>query len=100
MTDVQNTGAYVKLLEYSDRQGLIAPKEYTKMASVRAVNKAMRKGRIEVVVVMNVDYLKGFIDLSKKRVSAEETQQAHKRRTKSKSVHSIVRNVAQQFPNG
>jgi translation initiation factor 2 alpha subunit (eIF-2alpha) len=43
------------------------------MASVRAVNKAMRKGRIEVVVVMNVDYLKGFIDLSKKRVSAEET---------------------------
>lgn len=71
--DVQGTGAYVKLLEYSERLGLISPKEYTKMASVRAFNKAMRKGRIEVVVVLNVDYLKGFIDLSKKRVSAEET---------------------------
>ena len=96
--DVVDTGAYVKLLEYSGREGMITPSEYTKMASVRAVNKAMRKGKIEVVVVMNVDYQKGFIDMSKKRVNAEEVHQAQKRYTKSKSVHSIVRNVAQQFP--
>lgn len=95
--DVVDTGAYVKLLEYSGREGMITPSEYTKMASVRAVNKAMRKGKIEVVVVMNVDYQKGFIDMSKKRVNAEEVHQAQKRYTKSKSVHSIVRNVAQQY---
>jgi len=42
------------------------------MASVRAVNKAMKKGKEEVVLVMNVDYNKGFIDLSKKRVNPED----------------------------
>ena len=46
-------------------------------------------------MVLRVDTNKGYIDLSKKRVSAEETNECSKIYNKSKAVNSILRHVAE-----
>ena len=46
-------------------------------------------------MVLRVDKEKGYIDLSKRRVSAEDVQKCDERFQRSKAVHSIVRHVAE-----
>ena len=41
---------------------------------IRSINKLIRVGRKEPVVVIRVDKHKGYIDLSKRRVSAEDVE--------------------------
>ncbi|KAI7574337.1 Eukaryotic translation initiation factor 2 subunit, partial [Hortaea werneckii] len=53
-------------------------------------------GRNEVVVVLRVDKEKGYIDLSKRRVSPEDIVKCEERYNKSKMVHSILRHVAEK----
>ena len=45
---------------------------------------------------MRVDKEKGYIDLSKRRVSAEDVIKCEERYNKSKAVHSITRHVAEK----
>lgn len=56
----------------------------------------IRVGRNEVVVVLRVDKDKGYIDLSKRRVSPEDIVKCEERYNKSKMVHSIMRHVAEK----
>jgi translation initiation factor 2 subunit 1 len=46
-------------------------------------------------MVLRVDKEKGYIDLSKRRVSEEDIQTCEERYNKSKLVHSIMRHVAE-----
>jgi translation initiation factor 2 subunit 1 len=62
---------------------------------IRSISKLIRVGRQEVVVVLRVDKEKGYIDLSKRRVSAEEIAKCEEKYQKSKAVHSIMRHVAE-----
>lgn len=87
-------GAYVKLLEYDNIDGMILLSELSRRR-IRSIQKLIRIGRNEVVVVLRVDKEKGYIDLSKRRVSAEDIIKCEERYNKSKSVHSILRHVAQ-----
>ncbi|KAH9454642.1 hypothetical protein Pst134EA_013740 [Puccinia striiformis f. sp. tritici] len=68
---IQEMGAYVKLLEYDNIEGMILLSELSRRR-IRSIQKLIRVGRNEVVVVMRVDKEKGYIDLSKRRVSAED----------------------------
>ena len=52
-------------------------------------------GRQEPVMVLRVDKEKGYIDLSKRRVAAEDIAACEERYNKSKMVHSIMRHVAE-----
>ena len=52
-------------------------------------------GRQEPVMVLRVDKEKGYIDLSKRRVSPEDVAGCEERFSKSKMVHSIMRHVAE-----
>jgi len=52
-------------------------------------------GRQEPVMVLRVDKEKGYIDLSKRRVSPEDIAKCDERYNKSKMVHSIMRHVAE-----
>lgn len=61
---------------------------------IRSINKLVRIGKNEVAVVLRVDKEKGYIDLSKRRASAEDIQECEERFAKSKTVHSIMRHVA------
>lgn len=61
---------------------------------IRSIQKLIRVGRNEVVVVLRVDKEKGYIDLSKRRVSPEDIIKCDERYNKSKVVHSIMRQYA------
>lgn len=88
-------GAYVKLLEYDNIDGMILLSELSRRR-IRSIQKLIRVGRNEVVVVLRVDKEKGYIDLSKRRVSPEDIIKCEERYNKGKMVHSIMRHVAEK----
>eukprot|EP00920_Eleutheroschizon_duboscqi_P014226 GHVT01033131.1.p1 GENE.GHVT01033131.1~~GHVT01033131.1.p1 ORF type:complete len:328 (+),score=33.56 GHVT01033131.1:154-1137(+) len=92
---IADLGAYVSLLEYNNMEGMILMSELSKRR-FRSVNKLIRVGRHEVVLVIRVDPAKGYIDLSKKRVSPEDIIKCEERYSKAKKVHQCVRHVAQK----
>ncbi|KAI9695691.1 MAG: hypothetical protein M1820_008454 [Bogoriella megaspora] len=92
---IAEMGAYVKLLEYDNIDGMILLSELSRRR-IRSIQKLIRVGRNEVVVVLRVDKEKGYIDLSKRRVSPEDIVKCDERYNKSKMVHSIMRHVAEK----
>ncbi|KIY44114.1 hypothetical protein FISHEDRAFT_67787 [Fistulina hepatica ATCC 64428] len=94
---IAEMGAYVKLLEYDNTEGMILLSELSRRR-IRSVQKLIRVGRNEVVVVLRVDKEKGYIDLSKRRVSPEDITKCEDRYMKSKTVASILRHVASRLP--
>lgn len=88
-------GAYVKLLEYDNIDGMILLSELSRRR-IRSIQKLIRVGRNEVVVVLRVDKDKGYIDLSKRRVSHEDIVKCEERFNKGKMVASIMRHVAEK----
>ncbi|PPQ81496.1 hypothetical protein CVT26_011641 [Gymnopilus dilepis] len=95
---IAEMGAYVKLLEYDNTEGMILLSELSRRR-IRSVQKLIRVGRNEVVVVLRVDKEKGYIDLSKRRVSPEDIVKCEERYLKSKTVASILRHVASKLPS-
>jgi len=91
---IEEMGAYVALKEYNDIEGMILLSELSRRR-IRSINKIIRVGRLEVVVVLRVDKEKGYIDLSKRRVSDEDIAKCEEKYNKSKAVHSIMRHVAE-----
>jgi len=65
---------------------------------IRSIQKLIRVGRNEVVVVLRVDKEKGYIDLSKRRVSPEDITKCEERFMKARTVASIMRHVASRLP--
>ncbi|KAI9037105.1 translation initiation factor eIF2 subunit alpha [Aspergillus affinis] len=91
---IAEMGAYVKLLEYDNIDGMILLSELSRRR-IRSIQKLIRIGRNEVVIVLRVDKEKGYIDLSKRRVSPEDVIKCEERYNKSKAVNSIMRHVAE-----
>lgn len=95
VSQIAEMGAYVRLLEYDNVEGMILLSELSRRR-IRSIQKLIRVGRNEVVVVLRVDKEKGYIDLSKRRVSPEDIQKCEEKFNKSKAVHSILRHVAEK----
>lgn len=55
---IAEMGAYVKLLEYDNAEGMILLSELSRRR-IRSIQKLVRVGRNEVVVVLRVDKEKG-----------------------------------------
>lgn len=91
---IAEMGAYVSLLEYDNIEGMILLSELSRRR-IRSINKLIRVGRDECVVVLRVDEEKGYIDLSKRRVSEEERRKCEEKYNKGKAVNSILRHVAE-----
>lgn len=91
---IAEMGAYVKLLEYNDIEGMILLSELSRRR-IRSINKLIRVGRDECVVVIRVDKEKGYIDLSKRRVAPEDAKKCENRYSKAKCVHSILRHAVE-----
>ena len=87
----------MQLLEYNGIEGMILLSELTRRR-IRSVSKLIKVGRVEPVMVLRVDKEKGYIDLSKRRVSPEDVAAAEEKYNKSKMVHSILRHVAETTP--
>lgn len=92
--EIQDMGGYVHLLEYNNCQGMIMLSELSRRR-IRSVNKLLKVGRQEVAAVVRVDKEKGYIDLSKRRVAPEDVTKIEEKWNKSRTVHSIVRHVAE-----
>jgi translation initiation factor 2 subunit 1 len=93
---IAEMGAYVMLLEYNNIEGMILLSELSRRR-IRSINKLVRVGRNECVVVIRVDTDKGYIDLSKRRVSPEDIQRCEEKYNKAKTVNSILRRVAENL---
>lgn len=91
---IAEMGAYGRLLEYNDIEGMILLSELSRRR-IRSINKLIRVGRNECVVVIRVDKDKGYIDLSKRRVSPEEVIKCEEKFAKAKAVNSILRHVGE-----
>merc|ERR1712179_738761 len=91
---IAEMGAYVHLLEYNNIEGMILLSELSRRR-IRSINKLIRVGKTEPVVVIRVDKDKGYIDLSKRRVSKEDIERCTEKYSKAKAVNSIVRHVAE-----
>lgn len=92
--EIQEMGGYVHLMEYNNCQGMIMLSELSRRR-IRSVNKLLKVGRQEVAAVVRVDKEKGYIDLSKRRVAPEDIAKIEEKWNKSRTVHSIVRHVAE-----
>ncbi|KAF5866388.1 hypothetical protein ETB97_012555 [Aspergillus alliaceus] len=79
---IAEMGAYVKLLEYDNIDGMILLSELSRRR-IRSIQKLIRIGRNEVVIVL------------RRRVSPEDVIKCEERYNKSKAVHSILRHVAE-----
>jgi translation initiation factor 2 subunit 1 len=93
--NIADMGAYVSLLEYGNVEGMILLSELSRRR-IRSIHKLIRVGRNEVVMVLRVDKEKGYIDLSKRRVSPEDVAACEDRFNKAKAVHGVLRHVAER----
>lgn len=91
---IAEMGAYVTLLEYNNIEGMILLSELSRRR-IRSINKLIRVGRNECVVVLRVDKEKGYIDLSKRRVSKEEADKCEEKYQKARAVNSVLRHVSE-----
>eukprot|EP00915_Cephaloidophora_sp_WS-2016_P001742 GHVH01002387.1.p1 GENE.GHVH01002387.1~~GHVH01002387.1.p1 ORF type:complete len:344 (-),score=62.90 GHVH01002387.1:56-1087(-) len=97
ITNIESMGAYAELLEYGNKEGMLLLSELSKRR-FRSVNKLIKVGRVEYVMVIRVDQDKGYIDLSKKRVTSSDIPAAEERYSKSKKVHLSVRHASEKNP--
>ena len=91
--NIADMGAYVSLLEYNNIEGMILLSELSRRR-IRSIHKLIRVGRNEVVMVLRVDQEKGYIDLSKRRVSPEDVATLEDKYNKAKAVHGVLRHLA------
>ncbi len=91
--NIADMGAYVSLLEYNNIEGMILLSELSRRR-IRSIHKLIRVGRNEVVMVLRVDQEKGYIDLSKRRVSPEDVAACEDKFKKAKAVHGVFRHLA------
>ncbi|TVU37104.1 hypothetical protein EJB05_10397 [Eragrostis curvula] len=90
---ITEQSVYVSLLEYGNIQGMILHAELSRRR-MRSLTSLVRVGRQEPAIVLRVDPDKGYVDLSKRRVSDDDARACLDRYNKSKLVHSIMRHVA------
>lgn len=95
VVSIAEMGAYVHLSEYNNIEGMILLSELSRRR-IRSIQKLIRVNRSECVVVLRVDKEKGYIDLSKRRVSAEEARKCEEKFNKGKAVNTILKHIAQK----
>ena len=93
ISTVNEDGAYVKLLEYNDKEALILASNTTRKR-VRNVKKLLRLGSLDVMQVISDEKEGGYIDLSKRTLQAAEVEQKKIDYEKAKQVHLILRLTA------
>ena len=70
VNNIADMGTYISLLEYNF-EGMIVFSKLSRRR-IRGMSSLIKVGRVEPVMVLRVDKEKGYIDLSKRRVSEED----------------------------
>ena len=87
--EINEVGAYVTLPDYGDKEGLIQTVEISRRGKI-----IVRKGGREILSVVRVDADKGYIDLSRRRVTQEDREVVEAKLTIGKKVHKVAKDVA------
>ena len=90
------TGAYVSLLEYNCIEALIMASEYSRKRT-KSVQRLIKVGKREPLLVTNVDQEKGFVDLSRKRVNPEDIKKWERRYNLHLKIHNIMKQTAAEL---
>src|SRR2546423_14504963 len=85
---IEEMGAYVALKEYNDIEGMILLSELSRRR-IRSINKIIRVGRLEVVVVLRVDKEKGTACSSKEYSLVQDTSTYPKEECLKKTLQSV-----------
>eukprot|EP00759_Apiculatamorpha_spiralis_P008419 PhF_6_TR1543/c0_g1_i1/m.2814/K03237/EIF2S1; translation initiation factor 2 subunit 1 len=94
---VGETAAYVNLIEYNNVEGMVPFTELSRKR-IRSISKHIKVGSYEVMTVIRVDKERGYVDLSKKKVSDNDLKQCEERYAHAKMVHGIMQSTIQQNP--
>mmetsp|Transcript_8434 Transcript_8434/g.19692 ORF Transcript_8434/g.19692 Transcript_8434/m.19692 type:complete len:249 (-) Transcript_8434:1-747(-) len=94
--EIKEMGAYSFLSEYGNALGMLMMSELSRRR-IRSLNKFIKIGKSEVVVVVRVDFLKGYIDLSKRRIAEGETYCMEKKWNYSRIINTITNQVSKFF---
>jgi translation initiation factor 2 subunit 1 len=93
ITAIQPVGAMAVLPEYAGLSGMVLASEISRRR-FRSIKQVITVGKLIPCTVVRVDTVKGYIDLSKKRVAPNDAKQAEDRYARSRHVHSIMSRVA------
>jgi len=85
-------GAYVDLLEFEDREGMVLLSELSRRR-IRSIKKLIGEGKMEVCMVIRVNDDAGYIDLSKRRVDAEDRLAYETRYNRAVVVQNTMRKI-------
>nr|UXY88056.1 translational initiation factor 2 alpha SU [Cryptomonas curvata] len=91
--EIIEMGAYVQLLEFDNTQGMLMMSEISRR-KIRSLNKLIKIGKTEVIMIIRVDYEKGYIDVSKRQILENEILYMEKKWNYSKNVNSITSHLS------
>jgi translation initiation factor 2 alpha subunit (eIF-2alpha) len=92
--DIDDDGAKCKLLEYGEIEGFVPKNEFTKKGRMKSTKEIFQKGLNYPLQVIRVEENKGYVDLSKKHVTANEVKECMKRYKEAKAADSILQRAA------
>ena len=93
--DIKNYGAFIELLEYRDKTGLVHISELSN-SWVKNIRNHVKNGQRVVAKVVEVDEEKDHINLSLKRVSGESKRRKLEANKRSKRAEGLLKHVASE----
>ncbi|KNH05061.1 translation initiation factor eIF2 alpha subunit [Perkinsela sp. CCAP 1560/4] len=95
---VGDSSAYVSLIEYDNIEGMVPFTELSRRR-IRSISKYIKVGSCEIMAVIRVDKDRGYVDLSKKRVSQSDYKECEGKFAHAKTVHGIMQSTVQKSRN-
>ena len=92
-TKVTETAVYCELLEYAQTEAMIPLTELSRKY-IPSIPKFAKLGKVVVGVVLRVDAVKGYVDLSLKAVTGEDKRNCEERFNKARAVQNVLIRVA------
>lgn len=94
VNSIDDMGVLCSLLEYDELQGFLPLSEISRKR-MRSVLRHVRVGQKQVLQVIRVDTERRYTDLSKKYITEVERTAGTEKYNKGKTVHSIVKRLAE-----